>query len=333
MSKVLDIIGPYPPPLGGISIHISRIETYLKKEGIAYRIYNHGHYSSPTVIATNKSAFWYLKYLVMKKGSLIHFHQFFLFHYFYYFVFGFVSKTKIIATIHEENILNYKRFLQSIVIFLLRHTNFVELISVSQKLSEFLNQHGIRNTFLPAYVPPVAIGSSSLSKKDGKEYFLYSIWKLDREIAGSIYNIDLAFRLLSKIKDRYHMLFLVGTERESDKNYLNELLNKYGVADNVTVFFEHPLIDYLNNCKFLLRTNNVDGYGVSLQEALDLKVPAIASDVCTRPRGTILFKKDDLDDLLQKVINIKSYWDEASIEVPNFHIRLIEMYKKHLENK
>ena len=41
MNK-LAIFGPYPPPLGGISVHIQRMENFLLEKEIDYTIYNHG---------------------------------------------------------------------------------------------------------------------------------------------------------------------------------------------------------------------------------------------------------------------------------------------------
>lgn len=331
MNRKLEIFGPYPPPLGGISIHIQRLEFFLKRAGIEYLIYNHGSFSSEKIVATNKSILWYFKYLLQSKNRLIHFHQFFGFHYFYFFVFSLVSKTKIIVTIHEENLLVYNIIFQRVILFFLRCTKFAELISVSQKLSDFLIRNRIKNTCLPAYVPPKDFKFKVINKIPGKDYFLYSIWKLDRNIAERVYNIELALQLLRAIKGKYHMLFMIGTEKDSDKGYLSHLLSKYDIGGCVTVFYETQLTDYVKNCKFLLRTNSLDGYGVSLQEAMDLHVPAIASDVCSRPKGTILFKNNNFDDLYEKVIHVEKYWRAKDVESPNYHESLILLYKKHLK--
>ncbi|MFM9839140.1 MAG: glycosyltransferase [Cyclobacteriaceae bacterium] len=214
---------------------------------------------------------------------------------------------------------------------MLKNTRFTKLITVSEKLSKFLSEHAIDNSWLPAYVPPSQINFRALPHLPGKAYFLFSIWKLNKEKAQSVYNIELAFSLLAKIKTHYHMLFLIGTEKESDMNYLHDLLTRFEVTDSITIIYEHPLTDYLENCRFLLRTNNSDGYGVSLQEAMDLRVPAIASDVCIRPKGTILFKKGNLDDLFEKVQNVSKYWIESEVETPDYHIQLIDLYKKYLK--
>jgi glycosyltransferase involved in cell wall biosynthesis len=329
--KILDIVGPYPPPIGGISVHISRMEVFLKNEGIPYRIFNHGFLTTKEVIATNKSYFWYLKYLFTQKGTLVHFHQFNVLHYFYYFVFSRISSSKLIVTIHEENLLYYNSLLRKIVIHFLRNTNFTALISVSSNLSDFLNQCGIPNIWLPAYVPPSQFERILVQPKDTRAYFLYSVWKFERTISKTIYNIDLAFQFCKLVKGKYQMLLLIGTEEESDKNYLTDMLRYYDIADSVTVIFEAELVSYLNNCKFLLRVNKVDGYGISLQEALDLGIPAIATDVCIRPRGCILFRNDDIDDLMDKVNNLDKYWNRSEVASPDYHLQLIELYKKHLQ--
>lgn len=331
MNQSIDIIGPYPPPYGGISVHIFRIERILKANNIPYRIYNHGFVSGSNVFATNKSILWYLSYLLKEKASLIHFHQFFSFHYLYFFVLSRFFKSKLIVTIHEEKILSQNRVVRSILLFFIRRSKLHLLISVSKKLSDYLHDHGISNLWLPAYVPPIHAHADKLQLPGNKQFFIYSIWKLEKSIAAKIYNVELAFSLLSKIKHEYHMLFLIGSKNESDQEYLNQLINEYGVGDSIIVLFEHQLVDYLPGSKFLLRTNNEDGYGVSIQEALDLRVPAIASDVCVRPKGTILFKKNDLQDLVTKVSNINSLWNEKIIESPEYHIQLIEIYKRNLQ--
>jgi glycosyltransferase involved in cell wall biosynthesis len=327
----LDIVGPYPPPIGGISVHISRMEVFLKKEGIPYRIFNHGFLTTKNVIATNKSYWWYLRFLFVPKNTLVHFHQFTVLHYFYYFLFSHISTSKLIVTIHEENLLHYNLLLKKIVIHLLRKTNFTGLISVSSNLSDFLNKSGITNIWLPAYVPPSQFERILVKPRDNRKYFLYSVWKFERTIAKTIYNVDLAFEVCRQMKGKYQMMLLIGTEKESDKDYLKDMLNNYGIADSVMVVYEAQLVSYLNNCKFLLRVNKVDGYGISLQEALDLGIPAIASDVCIRPKGCILFKNKDIVDLMDKVNNLDNYWNRSEVGSPEYHLQLIELYKTHLQ--
>ncbi len=54
------------------------------------------------------------------------------------------------------------------------------------------------------------------------------------------------------------------------------------------------------NADLMVRPTCVDAYGVSIAEALYFDCPAIASDVCERPDGTVLFRNRDQSDFLEK---------------------------------
>lgn len=326
----IDIIGPYPPPLGGISIHIFRLTRILIEERIHFRVFNHGFSAGDNVIPTKKSLAWYLIYLFKRKARIIHFHQFFSFHYVYFYILSHTTNSKLIVTIHEEKIMYQSKAVRNFLLFFIRNSKFSNLVSVSEKLSLYLSQKGIENVLLPAYVPPVKGSYTKFDLNGEKDLFIYSIWKLERGIAQKVYNIELAFGLLKNLQDRFHMLFLIGSKNESDSVYLEDLIEQFSVRNSVSVLYEKQLVDYLPNCKFLLRTNNEDGFGVSLQESLDLRIPAIASDVCSRPKGTILFRKGDLADLTDKVLNVKKYWMENLVERPRYHEELISIYKYNL---
>jgi len=163
--------------------------------------------------------------------------------------------------------------------------------------------------------------------------FLFSVWKFNKKLAHEIYNVPIAFEYLRRNKDKYSMLFMIGNKSNSDLLYLEQLIEDYDIKDSVNLIFDENLIDYVNNCVFLLRPNVSDGYGVSLQEALDLGVPAIASDVCERPKGAILFKNNDIDDLSQKIESAMSTPVNVIVkqkETLTYHIQLINLYQSFL---
>lgn len=332
-KKKLAIFGPYPPPLGGISVHIQRIEKHLINEEIDYTIFDHYANSGENIIATHKNPFRYLKFLFDKKYALFHFHQMFLTEYVFYYLFSTINRTPIIITIHNESILQVNFWKQKVLLFLLKKTRDYKLLSVSMNVYNFLSSNNIKAEFLPAYVPPVSI-NKKIIQKDERNYFLFSIWKVERETAESVYNIRLAFEFLKREKEHFKMVFMIGNKEDSDLKYLNDVINEYSLQHDILLIYNESLIDYMHNFEFLLRTNFVDGYGVSLQEAMDLSVPAIASDVCERPKGTIVFKNNDIEDLISKVNFVRSVEREEILEKReelNFHLRLIKLYKYCLE--
>ena len=56
----------------------------------------------------------------------------------------------------------------------------------------------------------------------------------------------------------------------------------------------------------MVRPTCTDGFGVSIQEAITFGCPAVASDVCQRPTGTVVFKNRDMEDFERKVRSILS---------------------------
>lgn len=331
-NRDLAIFGPYPPPLGGISVHINRLEYYLQKAKIDYRVYNHGFTKKENIIATKKKPIWYLKLLFAEQYKAFHFHQFFYFHFIYYWLFSLVRSEKIIVTVHSERLLNFSGLKLKIALFFLSKTKRLTLISVSKNLKEFLDSNGIPTIFLPAYVPPNTLNEKLLNVN--KDLFLFSVWKFNKKLATEVYNAPLAFELLKKNKSKFKMLFMIGNEQDSDEELLKNMIDEYSVENDIEVLYNENLIDYIKQCKFLLRPNLSDGYGVSIQEAMDLGVPAIASDICERPKGAVLFKSDDVEDLSKKVEYVLN---TSKVEILNdkedlkYHEVLIDIYLENLK--
>ena len=328
MNK-LAIFGPYPPPLGGISVHIQRMENFLLEKEIDYTIYNHGFLENNRVVATKKSFFWYFKLFFVQKYQVFHFHQFFYFHFFYFFFFSWIRSERIIITIHSERLLAYSKFKRYLALFFLSKANKLTIISVSKNLSEWLNNSGITSKFLPAYVPPKKVLKKRL--KSTKPLFLFSVWKFTKKLSNEIYNVPLAFEYLKRNRSSYTMLFMIGNKIDSDLEYLNNLIMKYGIRDDIEIIFEENLIDYVQNCEFILRPNLSDGYGVSLQEAMDLGVPGIASDVCERPKGTVVFRSNNIEDLSKKIdftINTPRKKILQEKEELDYHLKLLNLYSE-----
>lgn len=327
--KNLAILGPYPPPLGGISVHIERISKWLIQKKIPFTIFNYGFSEDENVVPTRKNPIFYAKFLFKKSFNLIHFHNSLNFEYVYYYLFSKLNSTPILLTIHSEKILDSRPLTRSFYLYFLKHTKFTKLISVSEGLSNFLNQQNIPTEFLPAYVPPYAIQPKKI-EKDGRILFLFSVWRLSREEAEKVYNVPLVFEFLKQNKDQFKMLFMIGSKASSDLDYLNELTRSFEVEEDIEILFDQNIVNYVQNCSFLLRANLSDAYGISLQEAMDLGVPAIASDVCARPKGTILFRSGDLEDMTQKIFWLSKQSVDTLLkfrEDLHDHEKLIEIYQ------
>ena len=336
-KKDLAIIGPYPPPLGGISVHIQRMEYFLRREGIDYTIFDHGSNQNEHVISTKKSYLWYIKFLFNKNFKVVHFHYFSKLYYIYGYFFSLINRTPIIVTLHSQNLIKYNFVIKRIFIFLLKKTRCKQVITVSKKVSEYLEKNKIKNEYIPAHVPAMEINPFKIDKNilKNRHVILFSSSRIDKHSILNIYNFPIVFDFIAKHRDRFHLLLLIG-EKETRGEYLNTLIAKYKIEDNITILYEKQLVDYINNAFVLLRPNQEDGYGISIQESMETGVPAIASDVCKRPEGTILFKNNDFEDMERKIFYVLNT-SKADIlktkQETTYHLQLLNLYKKLIQKK
>lgn len=62
--------------------------------------------------------------------------------------------------------------------------------------------------------------------------------------------------------------------------------------------------EYWKISDVFIRPTTTDIEGISVKEALWVNTPAIASDICERPAGTLLFENRNYLDLKDKVLKI-----------------------------
>ncbi len=123
-----------------------------------------------------------------------------------------------------------------------------------------------------------------------------------------------------------------------EENYKNIIMKMINDSDNTIVFNNlnsNCFLEILKNCDILIRPTLVDSFGVTVAEAIYLNVPVIASDVCERQNGTILFKtgsEEDLTDKLEYVIeNYKQVKREVITKKPICNTnKMIDVYKNIL---
>jgi glycosyltransferase involved in cell wall biosynthesis len=95
----------------------------------------------------------------------------------------------------------------------------------------------------------------------------------------------------------------------------------------------YPFYPLLLKSSVFIRPTNTDGDAISLREALYFGVPSVASDVVTRPEGTILFKNRNIDDLTVKVRDLLDnypYYKQRMNALPpgDYSDRIVQVYRK-----
>ncbi len=333
-KKILEIIGPYPPPYGGISTHIDRILRFLKRNNIDYVVHNHGYYSNfrKNISANNKKIFWYLKYLFVKNSNLVHFHQtLFGLHYLYWFIYSKLNRKNVIISLHNQNILMLNIFFRRISLWLLKNTGNSTIIVVSQLVHDYLIKNSIKSIYLPSHVPY----KSKNEKIKSDSYIIFcNIWNVKNSSFIIKYGIDLILDLM-KSNDNKYLLLYIFIGRKKNINIIKNEISARGLENNVNIIVDSNMVDHFYYADLFIRGNRDDAFGNSIQEAHDNFVPTISSNVCKRPNGTHLFESGDLNDLNQ-VFNQLYYKSKKellqNVEKTKYHYELINIYKQLLKD-
>lgn len=355
------LLGPYPPPYGGVSVHVKRLYERLKD------------YTSIKIHTTSKNKFFLSKKIkdiivfsfFLKKEEIYHIHESSIKLILMLSFINFIRKNKMILTIHNDRFeSNYDK--ESFIIrYLLKKflKNINHIILVGNNEIEFFYKNNIKKnniSVIPGYINPV-INREDYLKIDKQvwKFINDSKEKNEKIITANgnirffnnedLYGLDLLIELIHLLKkDGYKVSLLFallgyGNQTQEERNYFEELENrikKYQLDKKIFIYKVKDTEYYpiLDKTDIFIRPTNTDGYGISVTEAIYLKRPAIASDVCQRQKGTIYFKSRDIKDLLEKTkLVLNNYNEEKNklkeIEVKEYYKDVLEIYKKVYEGK
>ncbi|WP_152395118.1 glycosyltransferase family 4 protein [Paenibacillus guangzhouensis] len=323
----VNLIGPIPPPLGGISIHLRRLAGILEQRGISYTIYNESKIDVPLQhVQPMKSFKRFMLQIPFLTGDLFHFHTIDVrlrIALGCYKLFG----KKIILTVHGESLavqlqqsgpMKRKMLLRSL-------RSIDAIICVNEATTHMLLELGFhpeRVMTLPAYIHPVerdedtrAIPAHVYQFMESKDIVVSANGYVRFHQGEDLYGIDLLIEVVHALHQRgvgVKLLFAVmgvaGQSHEERSYYdqLKERIKSYQLTSRIQFYevVDTEFYPILKVSDIFIRPTVTDGYGVTIAEALHYRVPSIASDVCARPAGTILYESRSVSDLTMKVLDL-----------------------------
>jgi len=344
------IIGPYPPPYGGISVHVQRMHHFLQERNNKHVIYTKIDMEKADLVNIDKQKRWLLKYFFTAKENILHFHSIDWKERVLIGLMGFLGK-KVILTIHGESLnnqLNQSNWLKrKILIWAIK--NIKNIIAVNPKIKSLLISLGIKPKkveCVPAFIPP-AIKHEDIAEipKEVWEFIdshtqiiSANAFRISFYNNQDLYGIDMCIDLCANLKRYYPQIGLVFCLPDiGNYEYFNKMKQKIKEKhlEYNFLFQTKPrqLYPILMKSDLFVRPTNTDGYSVSVAEAIYFKVPTVASNVCQRPEGTNLFKSRDIDDFTLRVRcvlgNYKQYKNKLKdIELENNAEKILEIYQK-----
>lgn len=316
-NKKILIIGPYPPPLGGVAVHIKRIEHKLKAQDNIVTIHNTGKkysFKISSFIALVK------KILVTRPDVVIHHEPTeSLQKLFTTIIVKYLLRYKIISVDHDCRLLyTFSKIKKKIFRTLIKKVDHCVVIGTITGQCYHDNTIHIPYSMEYPFLPPCLEERESILEKLPSRVhdFIKNHTPLITANAFApalfcnkdLYGFDLCVGLMQELKTQYPnagILFGVcNIETDEHKKHFYKIKNdlrELALQDHFCFVTSNnefwPLIEISD---LFVRPTLSDSFGISVQEALYLGVPAIASDVCTRPERTILFKTGDINHFIQQ---------------------------------
>jgi glycosyltransferase involved in cell wall biosynthesis len=296
------LVGPYPPPFGGVSAHVARLAHAIAKHGMSVAVVNHfrTRETNDLIVADLARNPWrYWSVLRRLEPRVLHYH-----HARWSTLVAAAlavrrSSGTSVVTIHGREL---EPFLESRLPGIARLTrwaltSFDVLIAVSAEIERSLRPLGRTVNVIPAFIP--ADDDRPLSPQandflDGGTNLLVSAYRLTVNRRGRlIYGLETAiqsFIALAPARPQLRLaIFLASAPRSRrERDRLSRLIE--AVADDevrwrIGVFHGEPLTPALCRATLYLRPTLTDGDAVSIREALAAGVTVLASDVVARPPG------------------------------------------------
>ena len=312
-------VGPYPEPIGGVSIYIKRMKLYMDSLNILNEVWNLSNKNKNIKNVTNiRFRYVPFKYLFRKNIKLIHYNIPGISYKIYIGLFNklFFKKRKKVLTIHGDSKDLFKHkwvFVSNQFIMKKSLNSFDTIICTKSGDKKYLLTKGINRPIyeLPAFIFPFEDENSIIPKYvldfiKGKSFIISANASLIQFYNNQdLYGIDMCVELIEKLnKDRENVGMIFCIPCINNTQYFNMIkkiiIDKKLKNDFLFVNEKMELYPIIKRSQLFIRPTNTDGDAVSIREALHFKIPVVASDVCVRPKGTLLFKTRDINDLYNK---------------------------------
>ncbi|MBN1406889.1 MAG: glycosyltransferase, partial [Calditrichaceae bacterium] len=295
------LVGPYPPPFGGVSIHCKRLHTYLNKKNLIHKMLDVAKIQIKKAddIKQMSEIHMIMQLIVFEKKSIVHIHIFSIKLLFFIYLISF--KHKVLITLHNERFLDslIQKNKISLYFLTIMFSNLYTVIVMNlkcKKLAELIvepSKIDVISGFIPPEIVPPLTDGEILSKRRLHKFMIASnAWKIRFYKDEDLYGIDLLIELMNHLVNQKNidavLIFLLPEIGEN--NYYNTLLEKisYYNLNQKFLFITKPMEIGSSLWKIsdlVIRATNTDGSSISILEALDVGTPVLASNCVERPEG------------------------------------------------
>ncbi|MBD3232561.1 MAG: glycosyltransferase [candidate division Zixibacteria bacterium] len=305
--KIL-LIGPYPPPLGGISVYVKRFSQKLKREGYDVDVFDYSR------IPRLKRYVAFVR-TVAAGCDRIYLNQLSIPIILILTVFG--ASVKTVFSGHGSSVESWRGLRRLAFVSFLNRCR--EVVLAGPHLKPLYEQKGVGKSvpisIQHAFLPPDESEEERIKDTypEGVHRFIEAHqplvigngYQITFYNGRDLYGLDMCVELAYRLKPGFpHIGVIFALADIGDREYFDMIkgrIKDLGIEDNFFFLTEQKeLWPLFKHADLFVRPTCNDGYGISIDEALHFGCPAVASDVCRRAEGTVLFKNRDMNDFMQK---------------------------------
>lgn len=339
-------VGHFPPPFGGISIHLQRLMQRLQAAGADCLLIDLAGRPKRQAGVVGWSWAGAILRLIVARRSIVHFHNFSPRNTFFFWILSLRHRT--ILSLHNERFLDQLDQLsplgRRLAAALLSR---LERIVVDSQKSLWLAQRIIsdptRISLIPEFLEPAAIpvltNPDVLRLRSDHRWLLTSnAFRIEFHNGQDLYGLDLLVELVRRLvqvrKLDAALAFLLPAIGATEYfAVIRREVERHGLGDRI-LFITEPLDEAASLWRVsdvFVRATNTDGNSLSVMEALSVGVPVVASDCVDRPEGVVTFATRNIDDLEAKVVDVLGRIDEyrrrvAALPQVDNGSRFLELY-------
>lgn len=344
----LVLIGPVPPPAGGVSIHIWRLQ-HLLREDFEVALIDESR--------KIKSGFYNIRQLrlghyfsTIRKAEIVSIHSGLNLLRFFHILVAKCFRKKIILTLHAYP--KRKRWINR------KADEWIfgscdAIVSVNTEMLQNLKLPVAKTVVQYAFLPPVLDEEKELpeevtaliqkQRQNSRKIIVSNAWRLDRFNEQDVYGVDMCIKAVKSLVGKgfqVHFIFNVATIDMFGAQFdaYQQMIREEGVSDYFSLINkELSFVKLMDKADLVVRPTNTDGDSLTIWEAIYLEKPIISSDVVKRPAGTILFRNRDQEDFETKLIETLGKRErirdnEHSITYEHFKQLYNSMFKKLVTN-
>ena len=280
MKKIL-IIGRVPPPVGGVTIHVQRLISFLKQRDISFMFFKLNFLNL------------FLLHFIIFKYPIIHLHSSNIYVMKWISMIAKVLSKKLIITFHGDvNRYNSKKLKiikkiikKTTVPILLNHGSFDIAIKINKN-----------SRLISAFIPPFnekklqteLMFQIGILKK--KHDFIYATNAYS--LTYDKHNIEIygILDLINYFKSNQNIALVISDPSSKYKEYLK--VNNINLSQNVLLInIPHSFYEILKNVDGSIRNTSTDGDSLSVRESIFLHKLTLATNAVSRPNGTITYTR------------------------------------------